>query len=406
MKFHYKAQSKLGTLIEDTIDAPDKDAVIDMLREKGATPISIEAPKKKKGEISIPFIDNLIGGVGLQDKIVFSKNLARMLSAGLSLSRALEVMQKQTKKKIFRDVLAGLSKEISEGGTLSSGLKKYPKVFSPLFIAMVHAGEESGAISENLLEISAQLDKTYKLRKKVKGAMIYPGVILTAMIIIGVLMFIFVVPTLLQTFKDFELDLPASTKAIIFVSDFLQNNTLLFVVSLFGSIGGLVALLRMKSMKKPIDIVSLKIPAVGKIVKEMNAALITRTLSSLLSSGLAVTQALSITKEVTQNVLYKESMDEAIKNIERGDTLSKMFKDNTEIYPISIGEMLAVGEETGKSVDMLSDVATFFEEEVDNKTKNLSTIIEPVLMLIIGAAVGFFAVSMMSPMYSLLDGIT
>lgn len=295
MKFHYKAQAKVGSIIEGEMNASDTDAVISVLREKGATPIFIEPVRSKNLSISIPFIDNLLGGISLDDKVIFSRNLARMLKAGLSVSRALEVLRKQTTKKLLQDVLEGLIEEISTGGTLSSGLEKYPKVFSPIFIAMVHAGEESGNISDNLLEISQQLDKTSKLRKKIKGAMAYPGVIVSAMLIIGVLMFIFVIPTLLDTFRDLDVDLPATTQIIIFVSDALQDYPFVFLGAIALLVGGLVAVLRVPSLQKYFDKVILKLPAIGTISKEMNAALMARTMSSLLGSGLSVNKALKNT---------------------------------------------------------------------------------------------------------------
>lgn len=406
MKFHYKAQSKIGVVIEDTIEAESKEAVIAKIRENGATPVFVEEKGNKSLNISIPFIDNLIGGINLQDKVIFAKNLARMLNAGLSTSRALRVLKKQTTKESFRVVLDHLIADINNGESLSDGLAKYPKVFSPMFIAMVHAGEESGNIVGNLLEISAQLDKTSKLRKKIKGAMIYPGVILSAMVIIGVLMFIFVVPTLLATFKSLDMELPASTQPIIFLSDSIQAHTFLFLVSIVGFFAGLITIFRLKSMEKYIDFIVLKIPVTGTIAIEMNTAIATRTLSSLLESGLSISRALTITKEVLQNTHYKKSLEEGIKSIEKGGQLSKIFEERKDLYPVMMGEMVEVGEETGKLVDMLKDVADFYEYEVDSKTKNLSTIIEPVLMLLIGSAVGFFAVSIMSPMYSVLEGIS
>ncbi|NCS99402.1 type II secretion system F family protein [Candidatus Parcubacteria bacterium] len=406
MKFHYKAQSKIGVVIEDTIEAESKEAVIAKIRENGATPVFVEEKGNKSLNISIPFIDNLIGGINLQDKVIFAKNLARMLNAGLSTSRALRVLKKQTTKESFRVVLDHLIADINNGESLSDGLAKYPKVFSPMFIAMVHAGEESGNIVGNLLEISAQLDKTSKLRKKIKGAMIYPGVILSAMVIIGVLMFIFVVPTLLATFKSLDMELPASTQLIIFLSDSIQAHTFLFLVSIVGFFAGLITIFRLKSMEKYIDFIVLKIPVTGTIAIEMNTAIATRTLSSLLESGLSISRALTITKEVLQNTHYKKSLEEGIKSIEKGGQLSKIFEERKDLYPVMMGEMVEVGEETGKLVDMLKDVADFYEYEVDSKTKNLSTIIEPVLMLLIGSAVGFFAVSIMSPMYSVLEGIS
>lgn len=404
-KFHYKAQAKIGAIIEDTIEGPNKQFVIDKIRERGATPILVEEAKSGSMEINIPFLDNLFGNINLQDKVVFSKNLARMLQAGLSMTRALQVLKKQTNKKKLADLFDTLIQEIEEGGTLSTGLAKSPKIFSPLFIAMVHAGEESGNIPGNLLEVSNQLDKTYKLRKKIKGAMVYPGVIVTAMLIIGVLMFIFVIPTLLDTFKDFDLDLPASTKLVIFVSDSLQDYTVLFLGALIALVGGGIAAFRAPSMQKYVDLMILKLPVVGTMAKELNAALTARTLSSLLGSGLSVNKALTITKEVIQNTRYKRSFDDGLKYIEQGAQLSRVFQERKDLYPVMMGEMIEVGEETGKIVDMLKDVALFYEDEVDAKTKNLSTIIEPVLMIFIGAAVGFFAISMMSPMYSLVGGL-
>lgn len=404
MKFHYKAQTKTGTLIEDTISAASKDAAIDELRSKGATPIIVEPAEKKGLEINIPFIDNLLNGVNLQDKIIFSKNLARMLRAGLSMSRALSVLKKQTKKKPFKKIIEDIEKEITGGGTLSSGLGKYPKIFSPLFVAMVRAGEESGGIPDNLLDISSQLEKTYRLKKKVKGAMMYPSVIVTAMVLIGVLMFIFVVPTLIDTFRDFELDLPPTTRLVIFVSDFIQNNTILFFGVIIGLVAFAVFALKSKYLKPYIDFTIIKIPVIGRIAREMNTALIARTMASLLRSGLSVDDTLAITKDVSQNIYYKRTLDVARKYVSQGKSMSQMFKEEEKIYPIMMGEMIEVGEETGKMTDMLGDIAEFFESEVDNRTKNLSTIIEPILMVIIGGAVGFFAIAMMSPMYSLVGG--
>jgi type II secretory pathway component PulF len=405
MKIHYKAQAKIGVIIEDTIESVSKEAVVEKIRERGATPILVEEVKKGGMKIPIPFIDNLLGSISLQDRVIFSKNLARMLQAGLSMTRALQVLKKQTTKKKLANLFDTVIQEIAGGGTLSSGLQKFPKVFSPIFIAMVHAGEESGKIPENLLEVSNQLDKTYKLRKKIKGAMMYPGVIVTAMLIIGILMFIFVIPTLLDTFKDFNLDLPMSTKIVIFVSDTLQAHTVLFLGGIVAFVSGGIAALRAPSLQKYIDLAILKLPLVGTMAKELNAALATRTLASLLGSGLSVSRALEITKEVIQNTRYKTSFDDGLKYIEQGAQLSKVFQERTDLYPVMVGEMIEVGEETGKIVDMLQDVALFYEDEVDAKTKNLSTIIEPVLMIFIGVAVGFFAVSMMSPMYSLVGGI-
>ena len=301
--------------------------------------------------------------------------------------------------------MASISTEINSGGTLSSGLSKFPNVFSKLFVSMTKAGEESGNLDLTLTEVGVNLEKSHALTKKVKGALIYPGVILCAMILIGVLMFAFVVPTLANTFKDLGAKLPASTQMIIFLGDFFSHYLLLSLSMIIFSIFGLVSLFRADFMAKYIDFFVLKIPVIGKLAKELNTARTARTMSSLLISGIAITRAVEITQDVVQNIYYKKVLDEAKVFIEKGIPFSQAFLENTNLYPVIMSEMTQVGEETGKLSEMLLQIALFYEGEIENKTKNLSTIIEPFLMIFIGAAVGFFAISMISPMYSILDSI-
>jgi type IV pilus assembly protein PilC len=284
-------------------------------------------------------------------------------------------------------------------------MKKYPKVFSGVFISMVHSGEESGGLPKTLSEIGVTLKKTYELNKKIKGALIYPSVIIVVIFVIGILMMIYVVPTLTATFADIGTELPASTRFIIFISDTLSHNFLMFALVVATFIGAGVLVGKLKTTQRYFDLFILRIPMLGTLLKEMNTARTARTLSSLLASGVDLSKALSITEEVLQNVHYKELIHNAAMSIEKGVALSVSFKENTNLYPVMMGEMIEVGEETGKLSSMLIDIASFYESEVDNKTKNLSTIIEPVLMVFIGGAVGFFAVAMIKPMYSVMDTI-
>ncbi len=404
MKFQYKIQTKEGQIQEGVIEAPDKFAVTKQFREQGIVPIMV-IEKKGALEINIPFVSALFGKIKLSEKIIFTRNLSGMISAGLPLSRALQVLHKQTKNKKFQSVIDDLMKNIDKGGTLSDGMAKYPKVFSTLFISMVRAGEESGKLAPSLTEIGANLEKSYNLTRKVKGAMTYPSVIVSAMFLIGILMMIYVVPTLTGTFKELNIELPASTRLVIWISDTLSSSPLLVFASLIVFVFLLRAFVRAERTQPFIDIVILKIPVVGNIIKEMNSARTARTLSSLLASGVDVTRALQITKDVVQNVHYKRLIQKAVDAVQKGVPISSIFKERTDLYPVMVGEMMEVGEETGKFGDMLLDIATFYESEVEAKTKDLSTIIEPVLMILIGGAVGFFAVSMITPMYSLMDSI-
>ncbi len=403
MKFKFKEQTKDGNLIEGVAESQDTFSLAKEIRDRGGIPMSIKETTERdgKGSMDIKFFNR----VSLSEKIMFTNNLSGMLSAGLSLTRALTVLEKQTTNNYFKEILRSLIDDINKGGTLSTGMKRFPRVFSAVFVSMVHAGEESGGLPKTLSEIGVTLKKTYDLNRKIKGALIYPSVIIGVIIIIGVLMMIYVVPTLTATFKDVGMELPATTKIIIFISDFLSQHILLFILAVGLIVSGVIYLSKWQATKKYFDLVVIKIPVLGTMIKEMNTARTSRTLSSLLSSGVDVSHALTITEDVLDNVHYKELIRSAIVSIEKGIPMSVSFKNNINLYPIMVGEMIEVGEETGNLSQMLMDIATFYENEVDNKTKNLSTIIEPVLMIFIGVAVGFFAVGMMKPMYSVMDTI-
>lgn len=402
MKFTYKAYTKEKTLTDGVIDSPDIISAARELREKGLVPLSVQK-ESKKGLLSssISFFER----VTLSDKILFTNNLSGMLSAGISLIRALTVLEKQSTNKTFSRVLHGIIEDINRGSTFSSAMEKFPDVFSPLFVSMIKAGEESGGLPSVLSEIGLNLKKSYDLNKKIKSALTYPSIIIGAIVIIGILMMMFVVPTLTQTFKDLGAELPASTKAIIWISDTISNHSIAFFGAIALVVLCVVMLMRIQYFKNLFDLLIIRIPVIGQIVKEINTARTSRTLSSLLSSGVSMSKSLEITSEVLQNIHYKNIIIHAITRIEQGSSLSESFQERTDLYPVMVGEMVAVGEESGNLAKMLLDIATFYEGEVEAKTKDLSTIIEPVLMVIIGVAVGFFAISMISPIYQVMDTI-
>lgn len=402
MFFTYKAKDKNNSLIRGTIESPSKTEAIVALRAKELILLSVE--QKKSSFFAFTTI-SILNSVKLHEKILFTKNLAGMLHAGLSITRSLQVLEKQTKNNYFKKIITSIQATIDKGGSFSDAIAKYPKVFSALFVSMIRAGEESGSMSKTLLEIGDTLEKSYKLNKKIKSAMMYPSIIMGAIVLIGVLMFIYVVPTLTKTFKELGTELPGSTKIVIGISDLLSNHIGLFIGGLAIFAGGMYLLLKLPKTKRFFDLVTVKVPVVGTLLKEVNTARTARTLSSLLASGVPISRAVEITHEVLQNVYYKKIIADVGEAIQKGAPMSGVFKAHIDFYPIMMGEMIEVGEETGKISDMLLDVAVFYESEVDAKTKDLSTIIEPVLMIFIGAAVGFFAVSMLSPMYSVMDSI-
>ncbi|OHA79280.1 MAG: hypothetical protein A2747_02455 [Candidatus Yonathbacteria bacterium RIFCSPHIGHO2_01_FULL_44_41] len=402
-KFKYKVRELSGNETEGEMEASDRFAVASQLRSAGKSVISVE--EVSKGFVlNMDTINEMLSRVKEQELIVFSHNLSAMMKAGLALSRGLSIQERQTKNPALKKTLKTLIDEISRGSTLSAGMAKFPKVFSPIFVSMVRAGEESGRLSDALLVVGDQLEKSYLLKKKIKGAMIYPAVVIVTLIIIAVLMFIYVVPTLAATFKELNTELPTSTKVIMWISDTLSNHLLFGILVVSGVVGVIVLGLRTKAGMRALETVSFRLPVVGALVRQSNSARTARTLSSLLSSGVDMLEAINITRDVLQNSYYKEMMTLAGERVQKGIPLSSVFAEN-DIYPLLVSDMIEVGEETGKLSDMLLNLALFFENEVDEATKNMSTIIEPLLMVFIGASVGFFAVSMISPMYSVMSNI-
>lgn len=406
--FTYKAKKADGPEYDGTFDGVDRFALFRHIREEGGTVISFE---EKDGErrhtlnVSLDAINVFLSRVKEHDKISLARNLGAMLSAGLAVSRALAILDRQMRHPALRKIFTHLQNSISAGKNLHEGLASFPRVFPPLFIAMVRAGEESGGLAASLALVSTQMEQTYLLKKRIRGAMTYPTVVLSAMVLVGAAMMVYVVPTLSDTFRELKVDLPASTRAIIAVSDFMKAHYLLAFGGVVAAIVGFLAFLRTRIGKRTIEFILLHTPIVRPLVQETNAARTARTLSSLLSAGVAITRALEITADVIQHSSFRAVLLEAQGRIQKGTPIADVFRAAEHLYPPFMAEMIAVGEETGDLSTMLVRVADFYEEEVSRKTKDMSTVIEPILMLVIGAAVGFFAVSMIQPIYSISSAI-
>lgn len=404
--FIYKSKKAGGEMHKGELDAKDRFDLYKMIKESGEEVVDVREgghgmSSLKKMNFSLPFMHS----VKMMEKITFARNLGSMLKAGLAMARALAVMEKQTKNKELKKILASLQDHISQGKTLSEAMSSYKNVFSQLFISMVASGEQSGTLSEALRVVGIQMDKSYALQRRVRGAMLYPAIILFAMVLISILMLTYIVPTLMKTFTELNVALPASTKLVLLISNLILNHGLLVLLVVVVIIGIFMIWSKKDNGKQVIHYAILKIPIIGNIIKEVNTARTARTLSSLLNSGVDMVESVKITKDVLQNVHYKNVLEKAGEAIIKGDPLSKIFSENEKLYPLFLGEMMNVGEETGKIGEMLLGVAVFYEDDVEQKTKDMSTVIEPFLMIVIAAAVGFFAVAMISPMYSLVNVI-
>lgn len=403
-RFTYTAEKADGEVYKGVAEARDRFELYNVVRREGGRIISVDEDKANQW-FSLSYWNSKISTVTEYERILLARNLGAMLSAGLALSRALAVLERQTKNPKLSNVISQLASEVRRGDTLHVALAKFPRIFSKLFVAMVRAGEEGGDLPQSLTVISDQMERMYNLKKKIRSALIYPAIVVFAIVGIGAFMMMTVVPTLAQTFNEMGAELPASTKTIIAISNFLVEYTVLALALLVGVVGGIYFAIRTPAGKRASDWFFLKVPLIGALVREVNAARTSRTLASLLSSGVDLLTSLDIVTDVIQNTHFKEIVQKAKGAVGKGEPLSAEFTRREDMYPAFVGEMMSVGEETGQLTEMLKRLAIYYEDEVDRKTKDMSTIIEPFLMLFIGGAVGFFAVSMISPIYQLSDTI-
>jgi len=328
-----------------------------------------------------------------------------MLKAGISISRSLQIVVKQTHNTKFKNILTDVYNQVQQGKGLSEALEKYPNVFPGIFFSMIKVGELSGNFVKSLEYLSIQLHREADLKSKTKGAMIYPSVIVGAMLIIGVLMAIFVLPQLTSVFKDFATELPVSTKIVIWFADFMSANAVFVISLMVAFIGAAIAIYRTYPGQKAFDIFLLHFLVVNNIIKKINLARFARILSSLLKSGIPIVQALEVAGGSLGNLPYRELVLNAASEVRLGKTLTASLGKDETLFPVLVAQMIEVGEESGTVQEILEQLAVHYEDEVDTILKNLSSIIEPLLLLFIGGVVGLLAVALVSPIYSIGQNI-
>ncbi len=339
--------------------------------------------------------------ISLTDKLFFTENLRVMIKAGLPLSDSLKTLALQTERKYFKKIIEDVRTAIERGEQLSEAMAKHPEAFSPIVVSMVAVGEISGTLEENLNQLSTQLKKDHELRSRIKSAMAYPIVVLTATIGIVTGMIVYIIPRITSIFRDINVALPLSTRILIATSDFAIAHGLLLLLffAIFAII--LIVLAKQTKGKRLWHLLLLKSPIIGKIIKKINLARFTRTLSSLLSTDVPIVKSFEITADVLGNVHYRSVALAAAEELKKGVGISETLSSHAKLFPPLVLQMVSVGEKSGTLDSLLKELAQFFEGEVDETLKGLSTIIEPLLILILGGTVGGIAVSIMSPVYSL-----
>lgn len=404
MRFNYTATNKEGKTVSGAAEATDKDALVATLNRQGLHPIVIKTESAKGG-----FLSKFKPGkkVKLKDLVVFTRQLSTMISAGVPLTRCLSTLQEQSDSKYFRSVVADITKDVEGGMPLADAFAKFPNVFSEVYVNMVRAGEAGGILDEILKRLAAQEEQEASMKKKIKSAMTYPTVILSVTVIAFFGIMIFVIPKIgkiMEDLSDGKGELPIYTRAMLGLSAFLQHNAVIIIIVSVVSVYFFRRYIKTPKGKYKFHALLLRTPVIKTIIIKVAIARFSRTFASLMSAGVSVLDALEVTGGAIGNKVIEEELKNAAKEVKNGKQLSEPLSKSPH-FPAIVGQMLAVGEETGQIDTILVKVADFYEEEVEAVIDGLSSIIEPLMIIVLGAVVGVIAASVMGPIANLSKNI-
>lgn len=401
MKLHYRAVTKDGKSIEGIIEARDEKEAANYLRSKEFIPITIS--KGEKTQLS-DFIPSFSKKVKSRDIVIFTRQLSSMLTSGITLIRSLEIIKGQVTNSAMRDILDSMIRDIQEGKSLSSAISKFPNVFFPVYVALIKAAENSGLLDKALMRLSDTLEKQQKLKETIKGALAYPIIVIIMMMIVVVIMMIFVIPQLSTLYDSMDLALPLPTRILVIISKL----TVAFWPVMIGIVSVTIFLLRRwhKTLegKLLIDSFLLKLPIFGKLIQESILVEFSRTLGTMLGSGTLVVESLEQVSDITGNILYENAIVDVAGRVEKGITMGDAMSVYT-LFPQNLVELVKIGEQTGKLDETLVRASEYYENEVDQTVKLLSTALEPIIMIVLGIGVAFLIFSIITPIYQLTDSI-
>ncbi len=394
LQFKYVVRDQKGVNKEGLIEAGTAKAAASILHERGFVVVTLTAHKQGGG------LPTFFGGVNLGDLTNFTRQLATMINSGLPLTDSLQILQKQTEKPKLGEVIRSIAEDIQGGSTFAESLSKHDDLFSQAYINVVRAGESSGTLDQVLTNLANTLEKDRDFQGKVKGAFIYPVIILFAMLLVSSIILIFVVPKLTQLYTDLKITLPLPTRILIGVSDFATHFWWLVILIMVAAFWLLRRYRKTPQGALFIDRISLKIPIMGKLNRDTSLTELTRTLGALVGAGVPILEALKISANVASNALHRQAVSRASTLVEKGTTLSKALSVDDTFPPI-IPQMVSVGEETGKMDDVLNKVSHYYELEVENQVKNLTTALEPMIMIVLGIMVAALVISIILPIYNI-----
>lgn len=398
--YSYTARPQGGSQTTGQIQGDSKAAVAAELRRRGLTVLSLE---EKKG---LPDLNELLEGftkIKLRDKVIFSRQFATMINAGLALLRALYILEEQTENVRFRKIIGMVRQDVEAGMPLSDSIEKHPVAFDRLYVSMVRAGEVGGVLDQTLERLATQLEKDDSLRRSVKSAMTYPILIGVFAILVLFGLILFVIPIFGAMYNDLGGQLPLLTRIMVAASDFLRAFWFVVFPALFLTIYGLKRLKNTKAGRETWDKAKLRLPMkLGPIVQKIAVSRFSRTLATLVSSGVPILQAIEITGKTSGNTVIEYAMEGVKENIKGGDSIARPL-EKISVFPPMVTQMIAIGEETGALDTMLHKIADFYEDEVDAAVKSLTSILEPIMMIFIGGIVGLVVVSMYLPIFNLFQ---
>ncbi len=396
----FKAMDLAGVQAKGQVEADSKQAVAEQLKERGLVVVDI-AHKYRSKEINL----ELFARVKAKDLAVSSRQLATMVSSGMSIMRALQVLETQTGSKLLRDTVAAVRHDVEAGLLLSDAMARHPRVFGPLYVAMVRAGETGGVLEECLLRVADQLEKDAALRRQVRAAMVYPAVVITFAVTVLLALVAFLIPVFVGVFKEFPGKLPALTQFMVNFSHIVTHQWYLLIGGVIAGVGGFIAVKRNQRGRDTWDAIKLRIPMkIGEVVQKVAIARWSRTLSSLTSAGVPIMQAIEITGKTAGNAVIERSMGDVITSVKGGGTIAAPLRA-CSAFPPMVAQMVGVGEETGALDNMLSKIADFYDSEVETAVKALTSIMEPVMIIFVGGIVGVIVISMYLPLFSIYNNI-
>ena len=398
--FNYKVLNQKNEVMVGAIEAPDSNFAVEALVERGFKVVDLSETKASLDSIfeSITFFNR----VNKKELVIFSRQLAVMISATVPVIQALRIIVKQTKSVAFQKIISEVADDLDEGLKFSDALKKH-SVFSGFFVNMIASGESSGKLDEVLNYLADEVEKNYDLQSKIKGAMIYPAFIVSGLIIVGILMMIFVIPQLTGMLTSSGQELPLMTKILVFISDLFRNYYIYLLLGLITIGGGsYYFFFKTEIGIRFFNFIKLRAPVFGKLWQMIYLVRFAGTLASLTNAGVSLTRALQITSDVVDNYYYKELIEEAIEKVRDGYSVAHVFS-KSKMFPAMLSQMLKIGEKTGRLADVLSKLADFYSREVENMVANLTSLLEPMIMIVIGVAVGGMVTAIIMPMYNMAN---